>query len=115
MGDGEDSGPEATSVDANGAVLGGGDVLATPEAKTRQANRLMKYGFSGYAGAARLYRQAALAGYAPATPRDREQIGPSLRGLQHFGYRGRACKKSSSDGSPRRASDHSAPRLSARA
>ena len=67
-GEGEnDTAREPVSVDGEGHVLKGAQqAQTTPEAVTRQANRLRRYGAAGYAGALRLYRQAADAGYAPA-------------------------------------------------
>ena len=62
-----DASREAIAVDAKGHVLQGNQRTAeTPEAVTRQANRLRNFGVSGYAGAVRLYRQAAETSYAPA-------------------------------------------------
>lgn len=67
-GDGEgEIGAGAAVVDGQGHLLGSGAVpLQTPEALTREANKLRRFGPSGYAGAARLYRRAARAGDAAA-------------------------------------------------
>ncbi len=62
-----DASGEAVAVDRNGEVVPGNAAAAeTPEALTKQANRLRQFGASGYAGALRLYRRAAAAGFAPA-------------------------------------------------
>jgi len=67
-GDGEnDADGEAVTVDSKGRILKGATTAAdSPEALVRQANHLRRFGASGYAGALRLYRQAAASGYAPA-------------------------------------------------
>ncbi|GAB4344453.1 MAG: hypothetical protein Kow006_00440 [Gammaproteobacteria bacterium] len=66
-GDGEsDTDGEAVTVGVGDKPLNGIDEASGPEAMTRDANRLRGYGPAGYAGALRLYRQAAQAGYAPA-------------------------------------------------
>lgn len=58
---------DAVAVDREGEVVQNGTAAAeTPETLTRQANRLRRFGVSGYAGALRLYRRAAKAGFAPA-------------------------------------------------
>lgn len=58
---------DAVTVDSGGRRLPADQLIdETPEALTRQANRLRRFGVSGYAGALRLYRQAADADFAPA-------------------------------------------------
>lgn len=62
-----DASQDAITVDAAGRRLATEQQIeGTPEALTRQANRLRRFGVSGYAGALRLYRQAADADFAPA-------------------------------------------------
>ncbi|WP_260294642.1 tetratricopeptide repeat protein [Sedimenticola hydrogenitrophicus] len=62
-----DTSQDVITVDGDGQVReSGGQAVQSPEALTRQANRLRRFGASGHAGAVRLYRQAAQAGYAPA-------------------------------------------------
>jgi TPR repeat protein len=62
-----DSFQDVVTVDGSGRRLSSDQQSGdTPEALTRQANRLRRFGASGYAGALRLYRQAAQAGFAPA-------------------------------------------------
>ncbi|HED14750.1 MAG TPA: sel1 repeat family protein [Gammaproteobacteria bacterium] len=64
FGDGEDSGPEALAVGADGKRI---EVAPeTPVTMFREANRLLKFGLSGYSGAFRLFLKAAKQGYAPA-------------------------------------------------
>jgi len=64
FGDGEDSGPEALSIGPDGTVLKA--TVETPASLTAEANRLLKFGLSGYAGAFRLFLKAAKQGFAPA-------------------------------------------------
>lgn len=64
FGDGEDSGPEALSIGPDGTVLKA--TVETPASLTAEANRLLKFGVSGYAGAFRLFLKAAKQGFAPA-------------------------------------------------
>lgn len=62
-----DTNSEAITVDGEGQVKDNAQPSADdPAALTRQANHLRQFGTSGYAGAVRLYRQAAEQGYAPA-------------------------------------------------
>lgn len=62
-----DASRDAVAIGRDGSALAGeAPASETPEALTRQANRLRRFGFSGYAGALRLYRQAAEASFAPA-------------------------------------------------
>ncbi|MEJ2691773.1 MAG: tetratricopeptide repeat protein [Candidatus Thiodiazotropha sp.] len=62
-----DASQDAITVDAAGRRAPSEQLIdGTPEALTRQANRLRRFGVSGYAGALRLYRQAADADFAPA-------------------------------------------------
>lgn len=62
-----DTNQDVITVDGDGQALeGNGQAALTSAAQTRQANRLRRFGASGHAGAVRLYRQAAQAGYAPA-------------------------------------------------
>jgi len=67
-GDGEnDSNSEAITIGSEGQIVDRTrQANDTPETLTTQANKLRQYGTSGYAGAVRLYRQAAQKGYAPA-------------------------------------------------
>ncbi|VAW68610.1 hypothetical protein MNBD_GAMMA09-2694 [hydrothermal vent metagenome] len=67
-GDGEsDADGEAVTVDSKGHTQTDATPAAeSPEALVHQANHLRRFGASGYAGALRLYRQAAGSGYAPA-------------------------------------------------
>lgn len=58
---------DVITVDGSGRTLPADQQSGeTPEALTRQANRLRRFGATGYAGAIRLYRQAAEADFAPA-------------------------------------------------
>lgn len=68
MGDAEgDVSLDAIAVDRTGqAIPYRSENADTPEALTRQANQLRRFGAAGYAGAVRLYHQAAEAGFAPA-------------------------------------------------
>lgn len=61
-----DNNSEAVTVDSEGQVEDNSQSADDPEALTRQANRLRQFGNAGYAGAVRLYRQAAEMGYGPA-------------------------------------------------
>ncbi len=62
-----DSSRDVITIDGSGRRLSSDQQSGdTPETQTRQANRLRRFGTSGYAGALRLYRQAAQAGFAPA-------------------------------------------------
>lgn len=62
-----DSDSESIVIDKQGHTLAGSSQASdSPEALTRQANRLRQYGNPGFAGAARLYKLAAQRGYAPA-------------------------------------------------
>ncbi|TCS60561.1 tetratricopeptide repeat protein [Varunaivibrio sulfuroxidans] len=67
-GDGDgDIGAGAATVDGQGHLLAPGEIpLQTPGEITREANKLRRFGPSGYAGAVRLYRRAAAAGYPAA-------------------------------------------------
>ncbi|HEB95521.1 MAG TPA: sel1 repeat family protein, partial [Sedimenticola thiotaurini] len=67
-GDGEsDADGDAVTIDIRGRVTGDSPSSdESPEALTREANRLRSYGVAGHAGAFRLYRRAAESGYAPA-------------------------------------------------
>ena len=67
-GDGEsENDDEAIVVDKHGvSEIETRQITGSPEFLTRKGNQLRRLGASGYAGAIRLYRRAALAGHAPA-------------------------------------------------